>query len=180
MRAPLLRCGGIKLVFDILPRPPDAEFSAQLEHGAHRLLPVVRYDRKAEQRSPDLLRWSLIPCWAKDFKVGFAKINAKAEGIETRRAIRQAFERRRCLVPVDNFYEWVRREVVCVIVRRRHPAGPAVPSSVYVRALGLRSQRRHGRSLKPLNQAIPPHRRVLPGPRKTRVQMPRRARWLSG
>jgi putative SOS response-associated peptidase YedK len=74
-------------------------------------LPVVRYDRKAEQRSPDLLRWSLIPYWAKDFKVGFANINAKAEGIETRRAFRQAFERRRCLVPVDNFYEWMRREV---------------------------------------------------------------------
>jgi hypothetical protein len=33
-------------------------------------------------------------------------------------------------VPVDSFYEWVRREVVCVIVRRRHPAGPAVPSAV--------------------------------------------------
>ena len=45
-------------------------------------LPVVRYDRKAEQRSPDLLRWSLIPYWAKDFKVGFANINAKAEGID--------------------------------------------------------------------------------------------------
>jgi transposase-like protein len=43
---------------------------------------------------------------AKDIKVGFANINAKAEGIETRPAFRQAFERRRCLVPVDNFYEW--------------------------------------------------------------------------
>jgi len=43
-------------------------------------LPVVRYDRKAEQRSPDLLRWSLIPYWAKDFKVGFANINSKVEG----------------------------------------------------------------------------------------------------
>jgi putative SOS response-associated peptidase YedK len=43
---------------------------------------------------------------AKDLKVGFANINAKAEGIETRPAFRQAFERRRCLVPVDNVYEW--------------------------------------------------------------------------
>jgi putative SOS response-associated peptidase YedK len=46
------------------------------------------------------------PHWAKDIKVGFANINAKAEGIETRPAFRKAFERRRCLVPVDNFYEW--------------------------------------------------------------------------
>jgi putative SOS response-associated peptidase YedK len=64
------------------PDRPTPNFPAQLEHGAHRLLPVVRYDRTAEQRSPDLLRWSLIPCWAKDFKVGFANINAKAEGID--------------------------------------------------------------------------------------------------
>jgi putative SOS response-associated peptidase YedK len=48
----------------------------------------------------------LVPFWAKDIKVGFANINAKAEGIESRPAFREAFQRRRCLVPVDNFYEW--------------------------------------------------------------------------
>src|SRR6516162_10155447 len=53
-----------------------------------------------------MLRWGLIPYWAKDIKVGFANINAKAEGIERKPAFGKAFERRRCLVPVDNFYEW--------------------------------------------------------------------------
>ena len=53
-----------------------------------------------------MLRWGLIPYWAKDIKVGFVNINAKAEGIESKPAFRKAFERRRCLVPVDNFYEW--------------------------------------------------------------------------
>ena len=48
----------------------------------------------------------LVPFWAKDIKVGFANINAKAEGIESKPAFREAFQRRRCLVPVDNFYEW--------------------------------------------------------------------------
>jgi hypothetical protein len=48
--------------------------------------------------------WGLVPFWAKDIKVGFANINAKAEGIEGKPAFREAFERRRCLVPVDNFY----------------------------------------------------------------------------
>ena len=38
-------------------------------------------------------------------KVGFANINAKAEGIESKPAFREAFQRRRCLMPVDNFYE---------------------------------------------------------------------------
>jgi putative SOS response-associated peptidase YedK len=47
-----------------------------------------------------------VPFWAKDVKVGFANINAKAEGIEGKPAFREAFQRRRCLVPVDNFYEW--------------------------------------------------------------------------
>jgi putative SOS response-associated peptidase YedK len=47
----------------------------------------------------------LVPFWAKDIKVGFSDINAKAEGIEGKPAFREAFQRRRCLVPVDNFYE---------------------------------------------------------------------------
>jgi putative SOS response-associated peptidase YedK len=52
------------------------------------------------------MRWGLVPFWAKDIKVGFAYINAKAEGIENKPASREAFQQRRCLVPVDNFYEW--------------------------------------------------------------------------
>jgi putative SOS response-associated peptidase YedK len=69
-------------------------------------LPIVRYDAKAGERSLDVLRWGLLPFWAKDIKVGFSNINAKAEGIEGKPAFREAFQRRRCLVPVDNFYEW--------------------------------------------------------------------------
>jgi putative SOS response-associated peptidase YedK len=52
------------------------------------------------------MRWGLVPFWAKDIKVGFANINAKAEGIETKPAFREAFRQRCCLVPVDNFVEW--------------------------------------------------------------------------
>src|SRR5215471_4399800 len=77
-----------------------------LRPGSRVHLPVVRYDAKASERSLDLLRWGLVPYWAKDIKVGFANINAKAEGIESKPAFRDAFQRRRCLVPVDNFYEW--------------------------------------------------------------------------
>ncbi|HEX5446674.1 MAG TPA: SOS response-associated peptidase [Pirellulales bacterium] len=69
-------------------------------------LPVVRFDAKERQRSLDVMRWGLVPFWAKDIKVGFANINAKAEGIENKPAFREAFRQRRCLVPVDNFCEW--------------------------------------------------------------------------
>jgi putative SOS response-associated peptidase YedK len=71
---------------------------------------VVRYDPRAGERSLDVMRWGLVPFWAKDIKVGFANINAKAEGIEGKPAFRKGFQRRRCLVPVDNFYEWKKTE----------------------------------------------------------------------
>jgi len=96
----------IRLVFRIPPERPSPNFPPSWNVAPTDSLPVVRYDRKAGRRSLDLLRWDLITYWAKDIKVGFANINAKAEGIEKRPAFRDAFERRRCLVPVDNFYEW--------------------------------------------------------------------------
>jgi putative SOS response-associated peptidase YedK len=96
----------IKLVFRIPPERPTPNFPPSWNVAPTDSLPVVRYDLKAGQRSLDMLRWGLIPYWAKDINVGFANINAKAEGIENKPAFRKAFERRRCLVPVDNFYEW--------------------------------------------------------------------------
>ena len=90
----------IKLVFGIPPERPIPNFPPSWNAAPTDSLPVVRYDLKAGQRSLDMLRWGLIPYWAKDIKVGFANINAKAEGIESKPAFRKAFERRRCLVPV--------------------------------------------------------------------------------
>ena len=66
----------------------------------------MSYVPREHQRSLEVMRWGLVPFWAKDIKVGFANINAKAEGIENKPAFREAFRQRRCLVPVDNFYEW--------------------------------------------------------------------------
>ena len=96
----------IKVAFRIPPERPTPNFPPSWNVAATDTLPVVRYEPKAAQRSRDKLRWGLIPYWAKDIKVGFANINAKADGIENKPAFRKAFERRRCLVPVDNFYEW--------------------------------------------------------------------------
>jgi putative SOS response-associated peptidase YedK len=98
--------GDIKLVFSIPPHRSTPNFPPSWNAAPTDSLPVVRYDGKVGERSLDLLRWGLVPFWARDLKVGFANINAKAEGIETRPAFREAFERRRCLVPVDSFYEW--------------------------------------------------------------------------
>jgi putative SOS response-associated peptidase YedK len=53
-----------------------------------------------------VLRWGLIPSWAKDRKVAWKFINARAETVATTGAFKTAFAKRRCLVPVDGFYEW--------------------------------------------------------------------------
>lgn len=60
-------------------------------------------------REPVRLRWGLIPAWAKDTKLAASLINARAETVAEKPSFRTAFRRRRCLIPVDGFYEW-RRE----------------------------------------------------------------------
>ncbi|OGG05992.1 hypothetical protein A3D05_03400 [Candidatus Gottesmanbacteria bacterium RIFCSPHIGHO2_02_FULL_40_24] len=53
-----------------------------------------------------LMRWGLIPFWAKDIKIGYKMINARAETVEEKSAFRKPFESRRCLIPASGFYEW--------------------------------------------------------------------------
>lgn len=96
----------IKLVFAIPPHRPTPNIAANWNAAPTEDLPVVRYDAKAGERSLDPMRWGLVPYWAKDLKLGFSSFNAKAEGIDTRPVFREALRRRRCLVPLDAFYEW--------------------------------------------------------------------------
>ena len=93
-------------MFSIPPERPAPNFAASWNVAPTDTLPIVRYDDRAGERGLDLMRWGLVPYWAKDIKVGFANINARAEGVDTRPAYREAFQRRRCLVPLDSFYEW--------------------------------------------------------------------------
>jgi putative SOS response-associated peptidase YedK len=68
---------------------------------------VIRERREPKgERTLQLLRWGLIPSWAEDMKGGAKLINARAEGIRERPSFREAFRKRRCLVPADGFYEW--------------------------------------------------------------------------
>jgi putative SOS response-associated peptidase YedK len=70
--------------------------------------PVVRVSRDSGGREFSLMRWGLVPFWAKDAKFGYSTINARAEEAPTKPAYREAFKKRRCLVPADAFYEWKR------------------------------------------------------------------------
>jgi putative SOS response-associated peptidase YedK len=69
-------------------------------------VPIVRFDVKEKSRTLEIMRWGLIPYWAKDIKIGFSTINARGEEVDTKPAFREAFAQRRCLVPLDSFYEW--------------------------------------------------------------------------
>lgn len=68
--------------------------------------PIVRVNADTGEREMAVMRWGLVPSWATDSKVGFSTINARAETIATSPVFREAFRRRRCLVPADLFYEW--------------------------------------------------------------------------
>lgn len=65
-------------------------------------------------------RWGLVPFWAKDRKVAARQINARAETVASKPTFAESFQRRRCLVPADGFYEW-----------QRHPDGSRTPYFVH-------------------------------------------------
>jgi putative SOS response-associated peptidase YedK len=96
----------IKLVFSIAPHRPTPNIAPSWNVAPTDPLPVVRYDAKARRAQFGCDALGARTLLGQDIKVGFANINAKAEGIESKPAFREAFQRRRCLVPVDNFYEW--------------------------------------------------------------------------
>ncbi len=66
---------------------------------------VVR-DRPGVGRVGQLVRWGLIPRWARDASIGLKLNNARAETLAEKPSFRASFERHRCLIPANGFYEW--------------------------------------------------------------------------
>lgn len=71
-------------------------------------VPVIRQHPNEPVRKLSLMRWGLVPAWAKDPSVGASMINARSETASTKPAFRDPFRLRRCLIPADGFYEWKR------------------------------------------------------------------------
>jgi putative SOS response-associated peptidase YedK len=67
---------------------------------------VIRAEAKTGAREAALLRWGLIPVWAKDPHSGPPLINARGETVAEKSTFRHALRRRRCLIPADGFFEW--------------------------------------------------------------------------
>jgi putative SOS response-associated peptidase YedK len=90
---------GINIVQEIKPRYNIAP---------SQQVPVIR-SHVDGTRSLDLLKWGLIPSWAKDPHIGYRMINARTETVNVKPSFRKALKYRRCIIPANGFYEW--REV---------------------------------------------------------------------
>jgi len=84
----------------------DSYFEPSYNIAPQSFQPVVRLDAETGERELTVMRWGLVPFWAKDDKMAFNTINAKSESVAKSPAFREAWKRRRCLVPADWFYEW--------------------------------------------------------------------------
>ncbi|UQU65932.1 SOS response-associated peptidase [Couchioplanes caeruleus] len=71
-------------------------------------VPLIRMSERHDARVVDTARWGLVPPWAEDLRAGSRMINARAETVAQSPAFAPSFQRRRCLVPADGWYEWVR------------------------------------------------------------------------
>jgi putative SOS response-associated peptidase YedK len=82
-----------------------ADFSPRYNIPPSTDIPVIRQSPEGK-RVLHLLRWGLVPHWAKDLSMGAKLNNARGESVAEKPSFRDAFKRRRCLIPADGFYEW--------------------------------------------------------------------------
>lgn len=87
----------------ITPGPPPSWNVAPTDP-----VPLVRISRSRDARVLDTARWGLVPPWAPDMRGAARMINARAETVATSPAFAPSFARRRCLIPADGWYEWLR------------------------------------------------------------------------
>src|SRR3984893_11107281 len=99
-----------------IPKQTDLPISYNIAPSQDVL--ALRYDSEKSARSLVALRWGLIPSWADDEKIGYKTINARMETVQSAPSFRIAFQKRRCLILADGFYEW------------RKTGGPKVPFDV--------------------------------------------------
>ena len=84
-----------KPVYAVLARAPKpGDDGSRAEDGGHA------------ERQLRVVRWGLVPSWAKDVSIGSRMINARAETVSEKPSFRSAFAKRRCLLPADGYYEW--------------------------------------------------------------------------
>ncbi|MEM6674043.1 MAG: SOS response-associated peptidase [Planctomycetota bacterium] len=99
------------------------EFEPRFNLAPSQSAPVVVRGDDPETRTARTMRWGLVPSWAKDSKIGYRTINARSETAAEKPSFRSAFNKRRCLVPAEWFYEWKREGKQKVPYRLRRADG---------------------------------------------------------
>jgi putative SOS response-associated peptidase YedK len=77
--------------------------------GRYNIAPasrIVAISGDGDDRRMELMRWGLVPSWAKDVRIGQRMINARAETVGEKPAYRASFKRKRCIIPASGFFEW--------------------------------------------------------------------------
>jgi putative SOS response-associated peptidase YedK len=110
--APDYNVAPTKPVYAVVTRPSRPDEGGEQEEPGERQLRV--------------LRWGLVPFWAKDPSIGSRLINARVETVGEKPAFRQAFTKRRCLLPADGYFEWYPTQ-------QRTKAGKPLKQPFYIR-----------------------------------------------
>jgi putative SOS response-associated peptidase YedK len=87
-------------------RPSEGAGAAEAKAAEARSAGNPPDEPQGVARELRVVRWGLVPFWAKDPSIGSRLINARAETVASKPAFRRAFSRRRCLLPADGYYEW--------------------------------------------------------------------------
>lgn len=126
------------LPFDVPPRYNIAPSQQVL---------AIRQRTAEADREAVLLKWGLVPSWAKDPKIGYKHINARSESVAEKPAFRSALRNRRCLVAADGFFEWKegkqKKPFLFTVGEGRVPAGDDQKISGSFRALAAAQVRSH-------------------------------------
>src|SRR5580704_428308 len=89
------------------PAPPGGAARSDIDSRDDAARALARSSAAGQaERELRVVRWGLVPFWAKDVKIGSRMINARAETVAEKPAFRRAFAQRRCLLPADGYYEW--------------------------------------------------------------------------
>lgn len=91
--------------YNLAQKPHDIHDNFNVAPG--QVMPIVRADEDGKPEL-DMMKWGLVPHWAKDMKIGYKLINARDDTIFDKPIWRHNILRKRCLIPADGFYEWKR------------------------------------------------------------------------
>jgi len=96
----------VDALIEIFDLQQTFEFVLRYNIAPTQDVPVIVQDRENSSRHLVAMHWGLVPFWSKDPKSASRMINARSESLADKPAFRQAFLKRRCLVPADGYFEW--------------------------------------------------------------------------